>query len=92
MFIYSELSGRPTYAAGLIQCVGRLNYMAVKDIGTALIIAGFNHRHVEVREASISAIEHWGGGQYLKLLKQHRDPVDWMNDYISNVISDLSER
>jgi hypothetical protein len=48
------------------------------------------HKDAEVREAAIRALEKWGGDEALRILRQHRDAEEWLNDYVRQGTLDLS--
>jgi len=81
---------QPSLAAGLLQCAGRLEYSLVKDIATSLVMVGLNDPNFEIREAAISAIEQWEKKDFLGILREHEDPIKWLDGYARQVILDLS--
>lgn len=84
---------RPSVVAFIVRCIGRLEYHQY-DIGCWGINIAGNALHncdTEVREAGIRALEHWGGYKALSILKNHRDSIDWLNEYVNQVIIDLSK-
>ena len=81
---------RPSISASIVRCIGRLEYDRVGNWGMHVADDALRHKDVEVREAAVRALEAWGGSEALGMLRSHRDPVAWLNEYISQVIVDLS--
>ena len=80
----------PAAAAALLQCAGRLRRNLLMPEGKQMALAGLNSPSIEVREAAVSAIEQWGGEDLAQALRDHRETVPWLGDYVKNVIRDLS--
>lgn len=81
---------RPSISASIVRCVGRLEYDRLGSWGMRVVDDALGHKDVEVREAAIRALEDWGGCEALDMLRRHRDTVAWLNEYVSQVIVDLS--
>lgn len=88
--IYYENTHRPSICAGILRCVGRQPHELVGECGTGLARRGLIHGDPEVREAAVRAFESWGGTEAISVLKAHTEPVDWLADYVTRVIADLS--
>lgn len=81
---------RPSLSASIVRCIGRLDYDCVGGWGMRVIDDALRHKDVEVREAAVRALEAWGGYEALNILRSHRDSVAWLNEYVDQVIVDLS--
>ncbi len=81
---------RPTLGASIVRCIGRLDYERVGEWGMHVVDDALRNRDVEVREAAIRALEAWGGRAALEMLRGHKDTKDWLNEYVQQVIVDLS--
>lgn len=90
--VFVDLLDNPALAAGLLRCLGRIGYGAVGPGGAGMVIIGLGHKSAAVREAAIVAIEHWARPELTSLLDSHRDPVQWLADYVRQVVRDLSDR
>ena len=88
--MYCENEHRPSICAGILRCVGRQPHELVGECGTGLARRGLIHGDPEVREAAVRAFESWGGPEAISALNAHTEPVDWLADYVSQVITDLS--
>ncbi len=91
--IYLENFKRPSIAAGILRCVGRLKNDLVEPWGRNIARRGLSHSGIEVREAAIRALETWGGRESVETLKAYVDdePVLWLKNYLAQVITDLSK-
>lgn len=81
---------RPSLSAAIVRCIGSLEYDQVGHWGMRVADDALQHKHVEVREAAVRALEAWGGCEALGMLRNHGDSVAWMNEYVRQVIIDLS--
>lgn len=88
--IAEHYQARPSISASIVRCVGRLEYDRVGHWGMQVADDALRHRDVEVREAAVRALEAWGGCEAVGMLRAHRDSVAWLNEYVSQVIVDLS--
>ncbi len=82
---------RPSISASILRCIGRLDLDQAGDWGMRVARQGLSHQDIEVREAAVRALEGWGDRESLGLLGRHRDSVPWMNDYVQQVIADLTD-
>lgn len=77
-------------AASIVRCIGRLEYDQVGAWGMGVAGDALRHGSVEVREAAVRALEAWGGRKALEKLRNHHDKRPWLDDYVQDVIADLS--
>ncbi len=91
--IYLKNFKRPSVAAGILRCIGRLPDDLVEPWGRDLASRGLSHPDLEVREAAIRALEMWGGQESAETLKTYIDsePVAWLKKYGKQVINDLTK-
>ncbi len=81
---------RPSLCASIVRCIGRLDYDRLRGWGMRVIDDALRNRDVEVREAAIRALEAWGGPVAIEMLRRHKDGEAWLNEYVQQVIVDLS--
>lgn len=81
---------RPSIGASIVRCIGRLEYDQVGLWGMRVIDDALQNRDAEVRDAAICALEAWGGPAALNMLRRHQDAEPWLNEYVKQVIVDLS--
>ena len=43
-----------------------------------------------MRDAAVQAVESWEDTTCVDLLRRHEEPVDWLADYIRNVLADIA--
>jgi len=68
-----------------------IEYSILQERADSLIIAGYAHIDPFVMEAAIRAIEKWQQPHLIGYLSQMRpSEIDWIEDYKSEVIEDLS--
>lgn len=87
-YLLRELLDRPTTAADLIQCLGRIHYHRIDKAATPVVNLGLHQDDVSIREATIAAVEDWAAPALLQSLAAHRDPVDWLHAYAAQVVED----
>ena len=83
-------SFKDSFAADLLRCVGRVEYGLIGKWGIELAEAALASRSVEIRDASLQALESWGRPS-LDALRAHlgREQTDWLRAYTAQVIQDL---
>lgn len=81
---------RPSLCASIVRCIGRLDYDRVRRWGMRVVENALQNRDAEVREAAIRAIEAWERPEAIEMLRRHSDAEPWLNEYVQQVIVDLS--
>ncbi len=81
---------RPSISASIVRCIGRLESDQVGPWGMHVADDALRHKDVEVREAGVRSLEAWGGREALEILHRHRDSEAWLDEYVKQVIVDLS--
>ena len=81
---------RLSLCASIVRCIGRLDYDRVRGWGMRVADDALRNRDAEVREAAIRALEAWGGPAAIDMLRRHKDAEVWLNEYVQQVIVDLS--
>jgi hypothetical protein len=74
--------------ASLMKCIGRLSWDEVLVWGLDATQASLQHSDIEVRDAAVQAIELWNSPEAIQLLRGHEEGVDWLRDYIAQILSD----
>jgi len=91
---YSKnIDTEPALAACVLRLLGRFPRSEVGEWGMLLAIHGLSHRDIKVRDASVRALERWGGRKALDALKVCVDiePTPWLAAYIRQVIRDFED-
>lgn len=85
------LETRPALAAELLKCLGRIRPKQLEPRMYQQLRKALSHEDVEVRDAAVQVLEAWGGAKAAELLRErlHKEPVPWLAEYISGVLSDL---
>ena len=81
---------RPSMYASVVRCIGRLDYDRVGGWGMRVVDHALKNTDAEVREAAIRALEAWEGPRALEMLRRHEDAEPWLDEYVQQVIVDLS--
>ncbi len=83
---------RSSFAASVLRCVGRQMYPGSEAWRTELVRCALDMEDVEIRGAAIQAAEFWGGPDICEVLKAHDEPLQWLRNYVRDVIEDLREQ
>jgi hypothetical protein len=83
--------GRFAAAAGLLQCIGRINSDVLKENLADIVSRGLSDTNPELREAAISVVEQVADPSLKELLSKHTDSIAWLNRYAAQVLADLSD-
>ncbi len=76
----------------ILVTISRIKDESIRPSLIIMAISSLKHRDIEVREAAIRTFENWADLASLNTLKGlNQDSEKWLNDYISQVISDLKE-
>lgn len=76
------------HAGEMIKLCGRLDNVGGPQ-RLRLVVWGLGSSSVEVRESTVQAVENWGAQELTPLLRNHDEPVDWLRDYLRDVVRDL---
>ena len=94
--IGEHAQSRPSTAASIIRCVGRLKSVQAGTWGVGIVEDALRDKDAEVREAGIRALEAWGGHAALRMLYHHLSygckEEPWLRDYVRQVIADLESQ
>ena len=77
-------------AADMIRLFARTHLPEI-DVRHGLIKSCLKSKNVEIRDATIQAIEIWEDASSVDILKNHDEQVQWLAEYINNVLIDLEE-
>ena len=83
-------ASRPSFAASVFRCLGRQDGVGTASWRVELVRDGLAIDNVEIRDAAVQAAESWGDSDSLDTLKAHADPEPWLQQYIVDVIEDLT--
>jgi len=59
------------------------------ELRRRLVETGLASSNAEVRDAAVQAAEQWADPSLASLLRSHKEPVDWLADYVQVVARDL---
>ena len=82
-------SEQPTFASSVLRCLANLDHPGSEAWRIRLIKTALGEDDVEIREAAIQTVEHWGESVLVEVLKAHHDEDPWLRRYVQGVIEDL---
>ena len=74
---------------GLLRIIARLDYTGIYPQGQTMALAALSHENTEVKECGVRAYESWGTIESLKILENLTVGIQWLQEYIDDVVSDL---
>ena len=88
---FSLDTNHPSFAASVLRCLGRQTSPGTDSWRARLVCAGLTMDNVEIRDATVQAVESWGDLKLVNILKSHHETEPWLREYILDVINDLGE-
>lgn len=89
--IFVENFSNPVILVGILRAISRLSYDEICPEGQLIATAALSHSNIEVQECGIRAFESWGTLRSLHILSSISVAVAWLQDYINEVVKDLSK-
>ena len=80
---------RPTFASSVLRCLATLDYPGTTEWRSNVIQDALHTDNVDIRDAAVQAVEHWGETGLLRILASHHENAPWLKAYVEGVISDL---
>lgn len=83
-----QLDRSPWRAGQLIRCIGRCDLGLVGDLGPEFVRQGIRHRHSDVRDAAVIAVEKWReeDPSLLAELRPDEEPEDYLARYMRKLL------
>jgi len=75
---------------GILHIISRFDELEMHPQGQTMALAAFNHSSDEIKELGVRAFEHWGSKNSLRILQDVSVETKWLQDYINQVVEDLS--
>lgn len=81
--------GSDSASADFVRLLGRSHALRQE---TRRLIAhwGLSSGDIDTRDAALQAIENWGDGSLIEVLRQHPESVEWLREYMQAIIANLS--
>lgn len=81
----------PTFSASILRCLGRQTHPGTEPWRTDLVEKALTVDDAEIRDAALQAAEFWGGRSMRNILKikVQTEPLQWLRNYMQDVIDDL---
>jgi len=80
-----------TIIIGILRVLSHFDYDDIAPQGPTIALAALTNSNAEIRESGIRAFENWCTLESLNVLKQVQCVEEWLNDYLQQVITDLTE-
>lgn len=80
----------PAILVGILHIISRLSYYEVFPEGQLMATTALSHSNVEVQECGVRAFESWGTLQSLSILNNVTVVTPWLQEYIKEIVKDLS--
>lgn len=87
--VLSSQDQNDVFKAELLRLLSRLKHFT-STWRVDVIKLGLSSSSLEFRDAAVQAAESWEEAEAIQLLEAHKEPCDWLADYISRVIRDLT--
>jgi len=78
-------------SASVLRLAGRIHEFPEGTVRKNLISRALQSPDIELRDAAIQTAGSWEDQELLPILKNHREEIFWLRDYLQDVISDLEE-
>ena len=88
--IFVSNFSNPVVLVGILHIISRLTHHEVYPEGQLMAATALSHSNVEVQECGVRAFESWGTLQSLNILSNVTVATPWLQDYINEVVKDLS--
>lgn len=89
--VFFENFKNPDILVKFLDIISDIDYEVMKPQGMTMALAASSHQDEEVQEYSIRVFEKWGNADALQVLKYIKFEVDWLTEYLEQVIEDLEE-
>lgn len=83
-------SNDPAFATGVLLCIARQPWLGDPKWRTEIVCRALAVDDVTMRDAAVQAAETWGDAGLQQVLRDHADPVPWLDDYARGVAEDLA--
>ena len=83
-------ASQPRLAASTLRCLGRIAGAGAPQWRVKLVRDALASDNLEMRDAAVQAAESWADPGMVAVLASHSDPQEWLQQYIRDVIDDLS--
>ena len=84
-------AARPNFAASILRCLARQPNPGTTSWRTDLVRSALDMDDAEIRDAAVQAAEFWGGQDIRNVLEAHNEPLQWLRNYVRDVVEDLGE-
>lgn len=89
LFEFVSSDTEPCFAAYVLRCLSRLDLKGYSEWRAKFVATALTSDFLETRDAGVRAAESWADPELRMLLLEHDEPVEWLRDYMADVIDDL---
>ena len=89
--LFLEYYDNITVLTGILRILGRFEEKLIFPEGMAMALGGFSHKSDEVKELCIRAFENWGSKNSLKVLRNTKVEINWLQEYINEIVTSLEK-
>jgi len=79
-------------ACGLLRVISHFDYHELEPQNILIATSAVSHKDDDVVECAIRCCENWGDIDLLNILQSINCRADWMNDYLNEVITNISRK
>jgi len=87
--LFLENFSDPFVISAILRVIAHFDYQQMSPQGMTMAAACTSHVDTGVRECCVRCFESWGAPETLSMLRSISFSKDWLNEYLTNVISDL---
>lgn len=88
--IYIENTEKSHILLGILNLLKEFDYELVYPQAQTIAISSFSHKDIMIKEMAVRCFEKWEDLSSIKVLKNYELNVDWIEDYLNQVIEDLT--
>jgi hypothetical protein len=89
--LFIQHIANPTVTTGILRTIAHLDYSEIAPQGPTMALAALANLSPEVKECGIRAFENWGTLECLYILRTVQHQVEWIQEYVNQVITDLEQ-
>ena len=80
----------PAMASSVLRCLSSLPLPGTPEWRAYTVRQALASSDIEIRDAAMQAVEHWGEPALAEVLRTHEEPEKWLRQYRDGIIGDLA--
>ncbi len=81
----------PFVTSAILRVITHFDYQQMYPQGMTMAAAATSHKDAEVRECGVRCFEGWEAPESITILRNLSFDEDWLNEYLTDVISELED-